>query len=164
MVEPKSCRSASSFLTLIVVGNPRRSTPCLATNLKSLIVTSTTCSDCENTGPAVSHQNPHVTASTRTHPHCCTFRFFIPRSFSTYSRVIVSVSVAAVRSTPDSLQSAPPFRPYCRKRSCPRCLSARHNSPSPPDPPSPSEPSSQSLQKALPPIRFVSRSRPGPPP
>jgi hypothetical protein len=75
MVELKAAAPASSFLTLITEGNPRRSGPACH-KLKSLIMTSTICSDCENTAPPSPHQNPHVTASTRTHPHCCAFDFY----------------------------------------------------------------------------------------
>src|SRR5215475_5812053 len=51
IVEPKSCRSVSLFVILIVVRKPKRNARCFVTNVKSLIVTSTTCSDCDSAGP-----------------------------------------------------------------------------------------------------------------
>src|SRR3990167_1490889 len=69
MVEPKSWRSASSFLILITVATPSRSVLCFVTNLKSLMVTSTTCSDCDQSGRSAPLHKAQVTPNTVAHPH-----------------------------------------------------------------------------------------------
>src|SRR5262245_21010361 len=64
IVEPKSCRSVSLFVILIVVRKPKRNARCFVTNVKSLIVTSTTCSDCDSAGTLPHKQTIPPTAST----------------------------------------------------------------------------------------------------
>src|SRR5688572_8603957 len=68
MVEPKSWRSLSLFTILITVGSPNRSTSCLVMNVKSLMTTSTTCSDCDSTGRADSPKRHR--SRNRDAPEC----------------------------------------------------------------------------------------------